>query len=400
MRETLFIRLASPALDAPTAYCIADAATRHSWPVAEAPLSEVLARAAGRRVVVLVPAQDVRLTSVKVPAKGAAKVLQAAPYALEDQLAEDVETLHFAIGPRQLDGSHPVAAVSKARMNAWLLPLREAGITPEAVIPETLCLPALAADSWSALAEPDHISVRTGAYAGFGCAPEDLSLFLGLADPNKAQRLRIAIPRAHAPDFTGLEWPVDLLPGFGSALEILLHHYVPAQAINLLQGAYAVGEGAARLLKPWRSVAALLLALVVITLAHHGVQAWRLGKELTAQNRSNAERFTQIFPSETRVVDLAAQLDQQTRGSGGGARGSLLPLTEALSRALANTPTLNVKSLQFREGALFVSLSGTELQQLDVLRGVFEQNREAKLEVQDANSGAEGVQIRLKISPP
>jgi general secretion pathway protein L len=162
LRETLYIRLRSGDPAAETSYCIAAPGALASFPVQQAPLDTVLASAGVRRLIVLVPGAEVRLAAVSVPARQPAKVLQAAPYALEDQLAEDVETLHFALGPRQPDGQWPVAVTSRARMNEWLKPFQERGLKPDAILPETLCLPATEPGRWSALAEPDQITVRTG----------------------------------------------------------------------------------------------------------------------------------------------------------------------------------------------------------------------------------------------
>ena len=57
-------------------------------------------RAAGRRVCVLVPGTDVLLAEPEFPVKAGAKLQQVVPYALEEQLAEDIDDLHFAIGKR------------------------------------------------------------------------------------------------------------------------------------------------------------------------------------------------------------------------------------------------------------------------------------------------------------
>lgn len=396
MRETLYLRLKSTDGDAITSYCLTGAAT-HSWPVQDAPLREVLARAAGKRLLVLVPAADVRLLRFNVAARSAAKILQAAPYALEDQLAEDVEDLHFALGARQGDGSYLVAAVARARMDLWLNLLRDAQLQAEALIPEQLLLPA-ADEAWSALAEADQITVRTGAAGGFVCSPEDLPAMLQLADPERQHKLRIAIPRSYSADFTQLDWPLELLPGHASPLEALLHGHSPAQDLNLLQGAYSQSAGAQRFWLPWRPTAALAAALLLVAGAAHAVQAYSLGKELRVQDEQNEQRFRSLFPNETRIVDLNVQLDQQIAAYKGGSQGGgFLSLTETLSRALAAANGLSTQGLQFREGALYANLTGTDLQQLDVLKNWFAQNSSARLEVQSANSGSEGVQIRIKL---
>jgi general secretion pathway protein L len=399
LRETLYIRLHSGAPDAVTAFCIAKADAVQSFAVNHAPLREILDQAGGRKLVALVPGADVRLTSVSVPARQAAKVLQAAPYALEDQLAEDVDTLHFALGPRQPDGTFPVAVVAKNKMEEWLAPFRDAGLMPEELIPETLCLPIDDSGRWSALAEPGHVTVRSAPYSGFGCVAEDLPLFLELADPGKQAQLRILIPRSFDGDFTQLAWPVELLPGFTEPLEALLQNHRHELSINLLQGAYSQRESMQRLWQPWRVAAILAAVWIALTAIDHTVQAFKLKRQLAAQQQENVERFQQLFPAETRIVDLSAQAEQQLAHlKGSGAHGSLLPLLESLSTALAATPGLLPQSLQFRDGALFVALTGNDLQQLEALRDWFAQHHGASLDVQSANAGSEGVQIRIKLT--
>ena len=400
MRDTIYIRLHSANPEAVTAFCIAKPDATVSFAVNHAPLHDVLQQAGGRKLVVLVPSSDVRLSSVTVPARQAAKVLQAAPYALEDQLAEDVDTLHFALGPRQSNGSHPVAIVAKSRMEEWLAPFRAAGLMPDAVVPETLCLPEADDNRWSALAEPGHVTVRSSGFNGFGCVDEDLPLFLELADPEKRAHLRILIPRSFKGDFTQLGWPVDLLPGFAEPMEALLQNYDPAGSINLLQGAYSAREDFKRLWLPWRAAAVLAAAWIVLAALNHGVEAFRLKHQLDAQNQRNIQRYQQLFPGETRIVDLSAQAEQQyARLKGNGAQGSLLPLLTTLANALGATPGLTLQSLQFRDNALFAALSGSDLQQLETLRGWFAQHHGVNIEVQSANAGSDGAQIRIKLTP-
>lgn len=405
MKPTLYIRLQSPQPDAPTAYCElapqSGASAQHSWPVAIAPLSEVLARAAGARLFVLVPADDVRLTRVTVPARGAAKVLQATPFALEDQLAEDVDDLHFALGPQQPDGSHPVAVVSRARMDEWLGLFRNAGLHPECLIPETFCLPAAQDDRWTGLAEGGHVMIRTGAYSGFGCPQEDLPLLLSLAAaPETRPTLQLSLTQEQATDYTRLDWPVELRPGFSQALQVLLPNLELRSSINLLQNRYAPTESLKRLWQPWRAAAALAGVALLLAGVTRGVEAYTLGRELSELQTQNEQRFRTLFPAETRIVNLEAQVEQQAAAlqSGGSGASSWLALMEQLTQGLSNTPGLTLQGVQYRERALFVSLVGTDLQGLEQLRAHYENHSSVLLDVQSANSGADGVQIRLKLS--
>jgi general secretion pathway protein L len=400
VRETLYLRLHSTAADAPTEFCLAADPAGLSWPVNVAPLGTVLEQAGGRRIVVLVPAEDVRLAAIEVPARQPAKILQAAPYLLEDQLAEEVEALHFALGPRLADGRWIVACAAHGRMEQWLAPFLAAGLRPDELIPEQLCLPLPEPPGWTALLEPGRVTLRSDGWAGYTCLPEDLGAFLGLAGVTAETPLRIVIAQADAPDLTGLPASVELLPGFRHPLAALLQYRRPEHTLNLLQGSYSKQENLRRLWLPWRRSAWLAAACVLLTLLYHGVAAVQLQAELARQEARNVARFQQLFPAETRIVNLAVQAEQQfQRLNGQRQQAGLTLLAGALADGLAEARGLNVQSLQYRDGALFVSLSGRDLQQLEVLRGWFSAARGARLEVQSANSGTEGVQIRIRLSP-
>ncbi|HWU68989.1 MAG TPA: type II secretion system protein GspL [Stenotrophobium sp.] len=399
MRQILYIRLQSAEPDADTAYCLAGSDAALSFKVEHAPLSQVLALAEGHRIIVLVPGASVRLTRISVPARQPAKVLQAAPYALEEQMAEDVDTLHFALGPRQADLSFPIAVVTRALMEQWLTPFRERGLRPEALIPETLCLPVTRPGQWSALAEPGHITVRTDEFSGFGCISDDLPLFLEMADPDRKNTLRMIVPQGVNDDFTRLQWPLELLPGFHDPLAALLQNLPAERSLNLLQGSYSQREDLRRLWLPWRAAAILAGAWIVLATAQHVIQATRLKHEIAALEQQNVQRYQAMFPSETRIVDLQAQAEQQMKSLQGGSHGGLLPLMETLSQALSATKGLTLQAVQYREGSLYVSLTGTDLQQLETLRAWFSKNPTTRMDVQSANSGSDGAQIRIKLTP-
>lgn len=405
MRETLHIQLRDAAADEDAvAYAIGGAAPGAALRVEQAPLAQALAQAAGRRVVAFVPGADVRLSTVQVPARQALRILQAAPYALEDQLAEDVDTLHFAIAPvppRHRGGEpHGVAIVARTRMDQWLQALRTRGVRPDALVPETLALPLPEAGGWTGLAEPGRVTVRTGTFSGFTCALDDLGTYLQLADPEARVPLRLHVAQGLDHDFTRLGRPLELLPGHASALEVLVRHWRPELAIDLLQGAYSRKEDWQRIARPWRVAAGVATAWAAVALLGQGVQAVRLGAELQAQEQANIERYRELFPGTTRFDNLALQAQQQLIAlRGGGARAPLFQLLDALAASLVANPGLTLQSLQFREGALYLSMTAGDLQTLENLRGWYAQRPQVVLAVQDTNAAPDGVQIRLKLTP-
>lgn len=404
MRDTLYIQLGSGADDAPVAYTLTSGTPGVGIQTEQGTLDHVLGLAAGRRVVVFVPGAAVRLASVQVPASQPDKILQAAPYALEDQLAEDVDTLHFALAPAagrpRANEPHAVAIVARERMERWLAPLRARNIKPDAVVPETLSLPLPEAGRWTALADAGGVTVRTGPFAGFSCTLADFEPYLQLADPEGQTALRLFVSREVDYDFTRLSRAIELLPGSRSALEVLVQHWRPETSINLLQGAYSETEHWQKLGRPWRIAAALAVAWVAAALIDQGVHTFQAGRELHRQEQANAARYQALFPGATRLDNLGLLVQQQLMAQrGGGARAPLFQLLEALSASLSATQGLTLQSMQFREGALFLNLKGTDLQSLENLRTWYKSRPGTVLSVQDTNATPEGVQIRLKLAP-
>ncbi|MEM6850635.1 MAG: type II secretion system protein GspL, partial [Pseudomonadota bacterium] len=109
-----------------------------------------LAAMGAERTLAIVPGAHVALKVVELPAKTDAQARAAAPFLLEDDVAEDIDQSHLALGPAHAprggeDGgtARAVAIVSRTRLAAWRAPfdaaeLRLTHMTPDylAVAPE------------------------------------------------------------------------------------------------------------------------------------------------------------------------------------------------------------------------------------------------------------------------
>ncbi len=92
--------------------------------------------------------------------KAGTKLQQVVPFALEEQLADDIDDLHFAIGKRATDSTRmPVAVVRRSLMDEWLTLLKSNGLDPEAIYTESDLLPENPGQA-IALMEEDVVIVR------------------------------------------------------------------------------------------------------------------------------------------------------------------------------------------------------------------------------------------------
>src|SRR5204863_460523 len=122
--------------------------------------------APAEEIIVWTPAAETLFLRARLPTRSAAKIVQALPFALEEQLIDPPERLHFAFA-HEADGALAVAVTRRERMESWLAALTAAGLAPTQLAPVTLSVP-LAERAWTLAFVDGEIVLRSGARAGLG----------------------------------------------------------------------------------------------------------------------------------------------------------------------------------------------------------------------------------------
>lgn len=127
--------------ETPTLWCLGDP-DEPQWRQAETLLSptELPIDASQCRVLVCVPGQSVTLQEVLFTGPSRAATPLALAYQCEEHLLEEVEQLHWVILSHQ-EEKYALAGYRHADMQRWLSQLAEWGITPDLLLPDTLCGP-------------------------------------------------------------------------------------------------------------------------------------------------------------------------------------------------------------------------------------------------------------------
>lgn len=399
MSETLLIRFAERGRDG-VEFVRLDAAHRPLAPVRQGSLAEAAVEATARRVVVLVPAADVLLTRANVPTPNRQRARKAVPFALEEQLAEDVDTLHFALGARDADGQWPVAVTARAQMDAWLAQLHDAAILPDRFYPEQVLLP-LAPGSASLLLEDARVLLRDQPWSAQSTDPATLPALLELLMARN--ETGIALDVWHC----GGELPVwmepvsaKVEPCTDGALTVLARGLAQEGLPDLLQGAYSRKEQYGRLWRPWRAAAALLLIGVLVSAVQHGLHYRSLKAEAAELGAQIEQVYTKTFPGG-RVVNPRVQMEQQLnqlRRQQGGGDSDFLGLIARLGGVVAATPGIELVGANFREGRLDLELSAADIQTLDKLKQALSETGGLSVDIQSATTGSDRrVQGRLRV---
>jgi general secretion pathway protein L len=343
VNEQLIIRLGSQPQQ-PISWLVWSIATKEiiaSGQLASADELPALSERLGRRpVVALVPAADVVLSEVVLPSKPNRQIIQALPYMLEEEHAEDIEQLYLALGQCQQRGKEywqQVALCKKLQLEQWVGSLVVAGFQPTQLLPDALLLP-LHQDGASAIELAGQWLLRQGQWQASSIEPGWWPDFLSLAN--------IELIHSYSP------WPAEILQNVQAAEPelplALLAQQLPEQRFSLLQGHYAPKKAKNKVWSMWQSsvvLGAACLALYLITL---GVQVWQQGQLLQQQRAELVTLYKSRFPSES-TRDISRQLARKLQGAGATQDASLFSLLNDLQQELAATTNVRLDNLKYEQ---------------------------------------------------
>jgi general secretion pathway protein L len=413
MAEYLVIRLPTDHEAAADWIAVDGNGTRIGAPVT-GPLEEAAKDIGDRDTIVLVPAATVLTTTVDIPVKRGPRLLSALPFALEEQLADDVEDLHFAAGSRDESGTLPVAIVSHAHMRSWLDRLEDANITPDRIVPENNGL-ARIPGTLSLLVAEDLVMFNDGAQNEFvlqGVKPSDALAVAGALndadddEPNATGHLLVYCEPSDEQRFEH-DWialrhelaSVDINLLRDGVLPRLAVTVASGRGIDLLQCRYGARTEIATLFRPWRVAALLLLGLGIVGLAGKGVDLYRLGQEEAALKAQFSEIYREMRPQDNReILDPVATVNSIRRGSGGPSAAQVfLPSLQQLSVAIQQNSSAEIEAISYRAGVIDVRLTAPDVATLDSIQKIVSSSGRFAASIQSTDQVGDKVSSRIQI---
>lgn len=345
-------------------------------------------------LVLVVPAQRVLLQDVAFAASERRLLRQTLPYDLEEQLIEDVDQQHFALGA--IDGSVvPVAIVEKQWLAAWLVRCEEAGLDLKSVLPEQLLLP-WRPGCWSLWATPERWLVRVGRYRGFALEPASAALALQLMLDGAAELPEKLLIHG-APSAELLEQLPELLRGMVEVVEPPQWSAPEAGApiIELLQGNLARILPWRRWWDQWRRPAIGLGVVLAVQFIVMGVEHRSLNKQNIALRQQMEAVYRTVEPRGV-VNDPELQLRRKVEGLQGKQGGAALPLLQQVGSALKGIPGISVQQLTYseRQGEFRLSVTAATFKDIEAARLAMEK---VGLDAQLVGSNADGDKTRAQL---
>lgn len=322
-------------------------------------------------LVVLLPGEEVRSTVTKIPKVSQHALMQAIPFALEDQLVGDINQLYFAVGDRDENDNLLVSVIERAKFESYLKRLKEHNFYPDIVLPDYLTLP-WEEDRWTVYINGQNALVRTDYQYGFAVEIKNLSLLLDLTiekaikKPNSIWvydqfehrnmnkhfliKNKIPIEKNRNP----IKWPFD---------KIIAH-----PPINLLQKKYQPKNKFSKLRRYWK-LAAIIFTIWLVALFGSQIAEWAFfHNKLLGVNNEVSKLYHSILPNQKKVVEpryyIQQELQRLRKSSG---NKNFMILISKVAPVLQRYTALQLNSLSYQNSEITLQLKTTQLSRLESL---------------------------------
>lgn len=406
----------------------------------EALLEEVLPD----QVVLLVPGSLAVHKALPVNSGQRKHLATALPYMMEEELAEDIESMHLASQLIRKDDQVLVSAIPHELMQSLLASLDEQNLSPHHVLAETQFLQtapqqlSLILESTSVLLSSPQASTVSLDYealrfvlAQWNETDVDNSLLQtdqDVADEaNQVTSVKLLIADGSLPvpdemkekvqgwlDEQGWLTEEEHLPG--SVFEYLASLYFGSrrsgQLVDLRSGSYQCPKRAGRKLRRWKPlalVASIWLLLELGLMVGEGVVFQQKALDYWQQS---AELYLEVFPKDQQVLEAQAngqssinvksRMESRLKSAGKRSTGGepFLPMLQQVSAVSASLKDVKFKpvSMDFNEtsGKLVLELKADNLEGVDkLLAAVKSSGLSARLD--SANQEKIGVNARMTI---
>ncbi|MEO0551131.1 MAG: type II secretion system protein GspL [Pseudomonadota bacterium] len=353
------------------------------WSLSSEPVD---AGARGSKLSIFVPGTDVAAFVAPLPSRNDREARLAAPYAIEDDIAEAVESLHVALGPLPAQGEteRMIQAVSQEQMDVWLSDLETAGHADASIIAAHTLLP-----EGDLLCETGDLVL--GRLSGRTFALDrsiGADVFIGLTEA--AHELRVyghglAAAMNRTPEADGLNTDAALL-------RQLIEWAEAAVPVNLRQGKFRVRQPVnLDGLNRWRLMAAMASLAVFAWFAGLLLQTHGLNQRTAVLEARTVEFVNAGWPEAggqaSRIVSTSVNA-----ASAGVEFPSALTIMAVLYEAIEAVPDTELRSVRYdrTRGQMTARISFADYNRIDLISAQIE---EAGLSVNVGDARQSGAMI-------
>ncbi|QRN03298.1 general secretion pathway protein GspL [Legionella sp. MW5194] len=306
----------------------------------------------GTKTVVVLQATQFTFHSVQLPWLGDKKARAALPYALEDQLAQNVDELHFAFDRHYYsEGRYLVVVTDRTCLLAIIQHFKGNGIDFDALTVDWFAL-----NPHETCILPEYSLIHSDHFRG--ALTKDLQDLLPKSSEQKIYFFT---------DTPTEDIPAEALAADKQSHEWLAGRLLQNKPFDLLQGPLTHGS-AKTSLKYWLIAAAAMVLLWVTSLiAVNWIKLQELNTKIAAIDSQIAVIYRQFFPEAKQVISPRFRITQYLKSNQGTQEQPFFVLLNKLAAAIKGS-TLQIEQVRFQNMTLQVSLSTSDFASLEALQ--------------------------------
>jgi|GEM_PF-2001533 len=351
-------------------------------------------------IVGVVPGGDVTIREVDIPIRQRSKLVSAVPFALEESLSADIESLHFSILKWSPGTPATVGVCSRDKMDQWCQVAADAGLRIDAIVPDFLLLPMHPQSRMTvARTSENEISVRSSDGSAMVLDEEfieywwqdqkDNSLAVTVNDNSIARKL------VSAGGTQVSEWNI----GDNFTTWVANHDGLPSLDTSLLQGEFEPDHRGKS--SGWVMVAAVVFGISIATMLGAGAaEYFLLNKRNTELNNEIQKIWADTFPGGRQVDPFTARTQMENKlnqlRSGVTGSGDFQQLLSVVSKAVPQSDA-RVEEVAFRDNELILTCSTADFAGLDRFKQQIEQSPDVFVELQSSSSRDNRVSGQFKL---
>ena len=317
-------------------------------------------------VILVIAQQDIYLTSYEVPNKASRQVLSSIEYQIEDQLAQDVEIQHCALGNQSGD-LVAIAVIENTIMRRCITLIQKYGLAVTQIVPEIFLCPWSGDSGEVNLIEShDAVILRYGEYQGIKCHPQLAKEMLDLiAAEREIKVINFYLQNTESYDAVKVEeYPV-------TSNQLTLEHLEQgfSSNINLLQRQFQITSIWSKLLHLWKWVLGLLLILIVVSGYNRAIALQQLETRLSDIKTTQYELLKNHLPSHiNKSDDLKKELINLLKQSRSADEDvNFLGLLGKFTLAKTSFPSVVVNKIGYQNKRLSINITSNQLSDIESL---------------------------------
>ncbi|MBW3697642.1 type II secretion system protein GspL [Vibrio sp. T187] len=354
MSEFLTVRLSSEP-QSPVPWCVWSTSQQEviasgelaSWQQ----LDELTPYAQQRSCIALLSGSDCLVTEVEIP-KGAARQFESMlPYLLEDEVAQDVDDLHFTVLDKSAT-SAVVCGVEKQWLSNIVAVFKEQGITFRKILPDTFALP-IEEQGVTALQLDSQWLLRKSEFKVASVDDSWLGLFSrsDWFDSEDDETLMVysytGLPSESAMENQSVDWQVKP----AELVMALLSQHAITSSVNLLTGSFKAKSSFLKYWRIWQKVAVAACLLLAVLVVQKVLLVQQYETQASAYRAESERIFRTVFPNKRKIPTvsyLKRQMnDEASRLGGSSGEDSMLHWLSHLPLTLGKVAAIELESIKY-----------------------------------------------------